>query len=159
MVYKYDYPLKKKKKKYVIMGDLAAVISSQTVRQDKGETSGKQDAIMANSDQHKFFAFWRRTCPGLFWFSQSAIIPNSSVGAYRFSFEKEVLPSFSAVSKLDVELTFFLACILLRTVNICVLRRGLLNSSDAWNIANKVWQECKDEISGFFHSCNPVRWK
>lgn len=60
--------------------NLAAVISSQTIRHDNGETSGKQDAIIAKIDQLKFFAFMRRASPGFSCFSHSAIIPNNSTG-------------------------------------------------------------------------------
>jgi hypothetical protein len=60
--------------------NLAAVISSQTVRQDKGDTSGKHDAINAKIDQDISFAFFKRDSPGFFCFSQSAKILKSSAG-------------------------------------------------------------------------------
>lgn len=112
-------------------GNLAAVISSQTVRQDNGETSGKQDAIAAKSDQHKFFACRRRACPGLGCLSHSAIIPNSSAGVYIFSSGNDVPFFFSPVSELEEELNFFLDCILFRSVSMWVFRRASPNSFDA----------------------------
>jgi hypothetical protein len=98
--------------------NLAAVISSQTVKQDNGETSGKQDAIMARIDQDKSFAFIKRASPGFFCFSHSAKILKSSTGIHMLSSEKRVSPPLSAVSEYDEGLVFFLDCMPFKTVNI-----------------------------------------
>ena len=88
--------------------NLAAVISSQTVKQDNGDTSGKHDATIAKIDQHNSLAFTRRASPGFFPFSHSARMPKSSTGIKLFPYAKEVSFLFSEVSEFDEELTFFL---------------------------------------------------
>lgn len=97
--------------------DLAAVISSQTVKQYNEDTSGKHDAINANIDQHMSLAFIRRASPGFFCFSHSARIPKSSTGIYRLSSENEVSFRLSDASEFEEETAFFRECMPFRTVN------------------------------------------
>ena len=81
-----------------INGNLAAVISSHTVKQDNGDTSAKHDAIIAKIDQDKSFAFFRRSSPGFFCLSHSAKILKSSTGKQICSSEKKVSVLFSVLS-------------------------------------------------------------
>lgn len=112
---------------------LAAVISSQTAKQESGDTSEKQEAIIANSDQHRSFAFVSRASPGFFCLSHSARSPKSSIGTIVLLSGMEDISLFPEANPFDTEgLVFFLAnCMLFRTVSIWVLSRGSLNSLDA----------------------------
>lgn len=99
-------------------GYLAAVISSQTVRQDIADTSEKHEAIIAKIDQDNSFAFIKMTSPGNFCFSHSANILKSSTGTQKFSFGKEASFFFSVVSEDEEELAFLLNCMPFKTVEI-----------------------------------------
>lgn len=112
---------------------LAAVISSQTVKHDKADTSEKHEAIIAKRGQRKSFAFIKRASPGFCSFSHSARSPNSSAGmTLLHSLRKEFPILFSEHSFVDELLVFFAECMLFRTVSMWVLSRGSLNSLAAW---------------------------
>lgn len=113
--------------------NLAAVISSQTVKHERGDTSGKHEATTAKRDQRKSFALTRSAPPGFFSFSHSARSPKSSTGIILLlSVRKEISLPLPIGVKFVVELAFFFdSCILLRTVTIWILRRGSVNSFDA----------------------------
>ena len=101
---------------------------------DRGDTSGKHEAIIANKDQRKSLALVRRTPPGFFCFSQVATRANSSTGVTL----PLSLPDISLHLIVDDEVVigsvlFFTDCILLRTVNTWSLSRGSPNS-DTYNI-------------------------
>lgn len=115
---------------FSIIDNLAAVISSHTLKQDNGETSEKHEAIIAKIDHDKSFALIKRASPGFFCFSQSAKILKSSTGIQMSSSGKELSVLFSIISECK-ELAFLLDCMLLKTDNIWILRRGSLNSFDA----------------------------
>lgn len=109
---------------------LIAVISSQTVRHKSGETSEKHEAIIANKDQCKPFAFTRRDCPGFFFFSQSARIKNSSVGtAVILSETKRFSPQLSGVEVTKKLVLVLVDWMLFKTVNMWVFSRESLKSA------------------------------
>lgn len=58
---------------------LEAVMSSQTLKHERGVTSEKQEAIIANKDHCICFALFRRASPGFFCFSQTARTEKSSI--------------------------------------------------------------------------------
>lgn len=101
-----------------ISTNLAAVISSHTVRQDIGDTSEKQEAIIAKIDQDNSFAFNKMASPGNFCLSHSANILKSSTGTQMFSSGKDTSLFFSVVSKYEEELAFLLNCMPFKTVEI-----------------------------------------
>ena len=109
---------------------LAAVISSQTVKHEIGDTSEKHEATIANRDQRRSLAFVKRASPGFFCLSHSARSAKSSIGTIVLLSGMEDISLLLEVNPFVVEeLVFLLAdCMLFRTVNMWVLSRGSLNS-------------------------------
>ena len=69
------------KKKIILCSSyyLAAAISSQTVKHERGVTSGNHEAIMASKDHCIYFALIRSASPGFFCFSQTPRMQKSSM--------------------------------------------------------------------------------
>jgi len=68
---------------------LAAAISSQTVKHERGVTFGNHEAIMASKYNCIYFALIRSASPGFFCFSQTPRMQKSSMGLLPSTAEKD----------------------------------------------------------------------